>query len=190
MLIYNTEQYANELRQIIDFNRYAKLIFSVGTQLNNRKDRFDKSDIIEQCLEVYSNGRLQWVDDIGRDHIDQLTGFALEYKFLSFGLVSEKGNAKKIVKVKLKNSLGSNKGTTITNPADYYMLGQENAVAIISAKDIEPFLVSVPDGIEANIPFEKLSFVFTPGDIYIDQTVSVSYKEEKRKMQRNLIESI
>lgn len=186
----NTKEYAIQLQSAIDANRYTKLIVSLGPQLNDRKDRFDKADIIEQSLEVYSNNRLIWVDDIGRDHYDTVTGLDLEFKYMSNGLFTKTGKQKNVVKVKIKNSLGANKGTTIENPADYYLLGQENSIAIISSKDIEPFLVSVPDGIEAHIPFENLEFIFRPEDVRVDTLVEVLYKQEKRAMQRKLIESI
>lgn len=185
-----TVEYAKDLKKSIDANRYAKLIKSLGPQLNDRKDRFDKADIIEQSLEIYSNSRLIWVDDIGRDHYDTITDFDLEFKYMSNGLFTKTGKQKVVVKVKLKNSLGANKGTTIDNPADYYLLGQEDSIAIISGEDVKPYLVGVPDGIEAHIPFDKLDFIFKPEDVLVDTLVEVSYKQEKRKMQRALIESI
>jgi len=186
----NTKQYAQDLGSSIDAARYSRLIYSLGPQLNDRKDRFDKADIIEQSLEVYSNHRLIWVDDIGRDHYDNVTGLDLEFKYMSNGLFTKTGKEKSVVKVKLKNSLGKNKGVEIENPADYYILGQENAIAIISSADVKPYLVAVPDGIEAHIPFESLEFIFKPNDVSIDKLVEVSYKQEKRAMQRKLIESI
>ena len=79
----NTKQYAEDLRNSLNYSRYSKLICSLGDQLNERKNRFDKADIIEQSLEVYSNGRLKWVDDIGVDHLDMITGKKLEFKFIS-----------------------------------------------------------------------------------------------------------
>ena len=78
----NTVTYASELRSIFNRNAYSTLIANMGTQLNDRKDRFDKSDIIEQAVAVYSGDRLAWVDLIGRDHVDSVTGFDLEFKFI------------------------------------------------------------------------------------------------------------
>ena len=74
-----TDTYAKELRSIFNRNAYSTLIAQVGDQLNDRKDRFDKSDIIEQAVAVYSDDRLAWVDLIGRDHVDTKTGFDLEF---------------------------------------------------------------------------------------------------------------
>jgi hypothetical protein len=183
-----TVEYAHILQTIIDANRYSKLIASVGNQLNDRKDRFDKADIIEQSLEVYTNGRLQWVDDIGRDHHDVETGLDLEFKYMANGLFTKTGKSKATIKVKLKNSLGKSKGVEIDNPADFYVLGQQDSIAIISGTDIKQYLVAVPDGIEAHIPFDAVEFAFQK--VKPEFLVEVSYKEQKRAMQRELIESI
>lgn len=187
----NIKEYNTQLQTVLDSSRYATLIQNLGTQLNDRKDRFDKSDIIEQSIEIYTNGRLKWVDDIGRDHHDTETGYDLEFKYIADGLFTAKRkNPKKDVKVKLKNSLGKFKSTTIKDPADYYMIGQQDAIAIISWEEIKNFLVAVPDGIEAHIPFESLTFVFTPSDVETSSLVDVNYKQIKAETQRKLIESI
>lgn len=186
----NTKTYAQDLRSAIDRNRYATLIEKIGTQLNDRKDRFDKSDIIEQSIEIYSNHRLVWVDDIGRDHHDQKLNLDLEFKYVSNGLYTSKKKPKSVVKVKLKNSLGANKGALISNPADYYMIGQQDAIAIISWQEIEPYLVAVPDGIEAHVPFNQLTFVFKPEDVTVSKSTLIEYKKAKAEMQRQVIESV
>ena len=188
----DTVTYAEELRSIFNRNAYSTLISEMGTQLNDRKDRFDKSDIIEQAVAVYSGDRLTWVDLIGRDHVDSVTGFDLEFKYVSDGLFTKVQKLpKKIVNVKLKNNLGSHKGITVDHPADYYMIGQQDAIAIISWEDIKNYLVAVPDGIEARIPFDKLSFIFDCNDIdYSDEIdTELNYKKIKMEAQRTLIET-
>jgi len=187
----NTRTYAKVLRGCFNRNAYSTLINEIGTQLNDRKDRFDKSDIIEQAVAVYSGDRLTWVDLIGRDHVDSVTGFDLEFKYVSNGLFTKvKKLPKKTVVVKLKNSLGVHKGITIDHPADFYMIGQQDAIAIISWEDIKDYLVAVPDGIEARIPFDKLSFVFDFTDInYGKALIETDYKQIKMDAQRKLIET-
>ena len=107
----NTDTYAKELRGIFDRNAYSTLIAQVGDQLNDRKDRFDKSDIIEQAVAVYSGDRLIWVDLIGRDHVDPTRQFDLEFKYVSNGLFTKVQKLpKEFVTVKLKNNLGKHKG--------------------------------------------------------------------------------
>jgi hypothetical protein len=188
----STKSYARELPVILNRNAYSTLIAQVGNQLNDRKDRFDKSDIIEQAVAIYSGNRLSWVDLIGRDHVDTETGFELEFKYVSNGLYTKVQKLpKKIVNVKLKNNLGSHKGITVDHPADYYMIGQQDAIAIISWEDIKNYLVAVPDGIEARIPFDKLSFIFDCNDIdYSDEIdTELNYKKIKMDAQRTLIEN-
>ena len=187
----NTITYAKELRGVFNRNAYSTLIAEIGTQLNDRKDRFDKSDIIEQAVAVYSGDRLAWVDLIGRDHVDSVTGFDLEFKYVSDGLFTKvKKLPKKTVNVKLKNNLGSHKGITVDHPADFYMIGQQDAIAIISWEDIKEYLVAVPDGIEARIPFDALSFVFDFNDIdYKNDKIGLDYKKIKMDTQRKLIKT-
>ena len=188
----STKSYARELRGIFNRNAYSTLIAQVGNQLNDRKDRFDKSDIIEQAVAIYSGDRLAWVDLIGRDHVDTETGFELEFKYVSNGLYTKVQKLpKKIVNVKLKNNLGSHKGITVDHPADYYMIGQQDAIAIISWEDIKNYLVAVPDGIEARIPFDKLSFIFDCNDIDHSDEIDteLNYKKIKMDAQRTLIET-
>ena len=188
--LMKTSTYATQLKSIINSQVYSSVVYSLGSQLNDRKDRFDKADIIEQTVEAATDGRLVWVDDIGRDHRDIVENLDIEFKYMTDGMFTKRNNQKKIVKVKLKNSLGENKGTTIENPADFYMLGQQNAIAIISSEDVKPYLVGVSDGIEAHIPFDALEFIFRPEEISNTQLVEVNYKDEKRKAQRAVIESV
>jgi hypothetical protein len=187
----NTRTYAKELRSVFNRNAYSTLIAEIGTQLNDRKDRFDKSDIIEQAVAVYSGDRLEWVDLIGRDHVDSVTGFDLEFKYVSNGLFTKVQKLpKEFVTVKLKNNLGKHKGITVDHPADFYMIGQQDAIAIISWKDIKNYLVAVPDGIEARIPFDALSFIFDFNDIdYSEEKIECDYKKIKMDAQRTLIET-
>lgn len=186
-----TQDYAKSIRDDLDFNRYANLTNSLGDSLNSRKDRFDKSDIIEQSIEVYSNGRFEWVDLEGRDHRDTKYDVDDEFKYATDVLYTAKmKKPKKVVTVKVKNSLGKNKGVTIDDPADYYIIAQQDAMAVISKDDIKPYLKSVPDGIEAHIPFDKLDIVFAPCDVQKSTPVNVDYKRVKAKAQRKLIESI
>ena len=72
------------------------------------------------------------------------------------------------------------------------MIGQQDAIAIISWEDIQNYLVAVPDGIEARIPFDKLSFIFDFNDIElgnVETETETDYKQIKMDAQRTLIET-
>jgi hypothetical protein len=68
------------------------------------------------------------------------------------------------------------------------MIGQQDAIAIISFEEVKPFLIGVPDGIEAHIPFEELTFVFTPSDVIETPAIELDYKTVKLAAQRKIIE--
>tara|TARA_R110000772_G_C13202322_1_gene430169 strand:+ start:414 stop:983 length:570 start_codon:yes stop_codon:yes gene_type:complete len=184
----NTSAYADDLRTAINLDDYTNLVAALGNSLNDRKDRFDKSDIIEQCIDVYSNGRLSWVDEVGRDHRDTLLNVDLEFKYVNNGMFTPKKTPRKMIKVKLKNSLGASKGTNIDHPADFYMIGQQDSIAIISWDDVKPFLVAVPDGIEGHIPFEALTFLMQPTNKVQLALPNLDYKKAKAQAQRKIIE--
>lgn len=184
-----TADYANDLKKSFNAQLYTTMVMSMANSLNSPKDRFDKSDIIEQVVSFASNNRLHWVDDIGRDHIDTVRKLAGEFKFLSYGMITKTGNPRKKVTAKIKNTNGTNKnGNKITNPADFYMLGQENAIAIISYKDLEPCLIPLGDGISAKIPYDKLTFLFLPNEVDTNKVVDLNYKKWKAKAQLDAIE--
>jgi len=68
------------------------------------------------------------------------------------------------------------------------MLGQQDSIAIISGEDIKKYLVAVPDGIEAHIPFDAVNFVFEK--IGMNRLVDVNFKEKQTTWMWSIIESI
>lgn len=191
----NTFEYSQYIRANLDRDKFASLIASLGNQLNDRKSRFDKSDLIEQSFEIYSDGKFKWVDEKGRDHRDFKNSKDLEMKFQQDCLFSLKNKQlKKIVRVKIKNFLGENKGINIPDPADFFIFAQQDAMAVVSYDDLHPFLIATNssgkslDGIYAAIPPEKLSFVFYPNEVDI-VIRDIDYKMSKLNAQRELIKS-
>ncbi len=186
-----TDQYAKEISNFLNCNRYASLISVIGDQLNSRKDRFSKSEFIEKSIECYSNNRFNHVDGEGVDFIDTVYNYKLEFKYVANGIfTNKKKQARATIKVKIKNSLGKHKGININNPADYYMIGQQDAIGIISWDDIKLYLKAVPDGIEAHIPFNKLSMVCTPTQICKTISKAFNFQEQKNALMVKIIEGI
>jgi len=174
-----------------NFNREAfySLTVTIGDTLNSRKLRFDKSDLLEMAVSKFSNGLFEWKDQVGYDFIDS-NEFKIEYKYGENMLYTAKTKQpKKTVRVKLKNSLGKNKDI-IDNPADIYVLHQPDAMAIVEYNTMQDHLVSVSDGIELAIPFEKLTTVYTPTDVNLDTCTynyKVNYQSMKYEMYGNIL---
>ena len=153
-----TSSIAQRYKKIIDWKRWFQIVHQLGDQCNGRKDRFDKADILEQAIEICSNGKLTWVDGIGRDHHDNELNLDIEFKFSKKALFSSiTRKPTKNVKMKIKNSLGETKSTEIADPADYYMFAQEDAVGIISYTEMLPYLKIVGDGEQGEYLIDKYS---------------------------------
>ncbi len=188
-------EYAADLANAIDIDRYATLVGSVGDQLNGRKDRFDKSDLIERCLEVYTEGRLEWVDDEGRDFVDTEYGYDIEFKYETDMLFTPARGNERDPNPRLYNSLGSGNRATLPNPADFYLLGQADAIGLLSYEvfddeDKRSRLKPDDDAVIGDVYAEDITFVFRPEDVGGIDMVDVNYKERKMAMQMELIESI
>ena len=191
--VSDTVEYGNRILSILDTSRYFRLVNSLGSQLNDRKSRFDKSDIIEQSLDVYSNGILKWVDDIGFDLIDTEKNIKIEVKYEDKGLHTDTGNTKKIIKYKIKNTLKELTTSTLSDPADYYLFLDRKGMGLISYKDMEPHLhiTKSGDGIECKIPIENVHVVVRDDTVKGGSSDStVNYKQEKNNLQRKIINMI
>ena len=186
----NAKQYAKELSKVIDGEGYTNLMTSIGPALNARKLRFDKADFAEQGLDVFSNGRLEWIDEVGRDHIDTKHGHYVEFKFISRGMISEKGNLRKNVNVRVVNKIGNIQDTeplADSLKADYYMIGQEDSLAIITKESLSKYLKRSSDAIIARIPSVELEFVHR--SVTPTMYEKIEYKKEKNALQKRIIES-
>jgi len=173
----------------LDTSRYYRLVNGLGGQLNDRKSRFDKSDIIEQSLEVYSDSKLKWVDEIGHDMVDTDTGAKIEVKYADYGLTTHKGNRKSNVTFKIKNTLKKLTTPCLENPADYYLFLDLRTIGGISYKDMESYLeiTKSGDGIACRIPVDKIEILGELTDIPAPRP-NVNYRNEKLLLQRKIID--
>jgi hypothetical protein len=193
--IPSTEEYAADLAQSLDKERYATLVQSVGDQLNGRKDRFDKSDVIERCLEVYTEGRLKWVDDKGRDFVDTKLGLDIEFKYEENALFTEVRKNPRDPNLRLINNLGEKNQIDPDELADFFVVGGQDSMGVISKETIfddnRPSKLKFDaDVVMGDFYFEDIVILFRPSDVGEIETVDVDYKKRKMEMQMELIESI
>lgn len=186
-----TQKYSDRILQNLDVDRYYKLVNGLGPQLNDRKSRFDKSDIIEQSIDIYSNGTFKWVDQEGYDLLDEVHNVKIEVKYEDHGLFTKTGNNKGYIQYKIKNTLKELTTPTLTNPADYYLFLELNGMALISYKDMEEYLsiTKAKDGITSKIPFGKAE-LFSQNSNKESNELSINYKKEKHALQRRIIDLI
>jgi len=175
------------------YDNFFSMIEHIGPELNDRKSRFDKADIIEAGLESATNGRLIWKDNIGYDNYDAKNDVKFEVKSQGNSLYTPKGNLKrKTTAIKLTNTLqksSTNKKLYCT--ADYLIMidSKQFAMAIIPYKEVvEKWAEEQSDGFSCQIPIKHLTFLRTPEEyVKIIKENAVSYAEQKRKLQQEYV---
>jgi hypothetical protein len=170
------------------YNSLFNMLKHVGDELNDRKNRFDKSDLIESMLEMASQGRLMWVDEIGFDHISR-RGVKFEVKSQKFALFTEKGTKKKrSKKLKLTNTLSNAEVKKINSTADYLIIVDSGAMAmaIMPYREVvNDFTKEVKDGFVCQVPSQSLEYLWYPTDNKPTPQVAVrSYADSKMKLMK------
>ena len=194
----NTPLIAHIYRNKIDWNHFTNVAHFLGKELNDRKLLMDKADILEQTISMCSKGMLVWIDETAMDFRDIKHNINIEFKTVE--LYTEKTKKlKKHINVRIKNTRGHQTDDIIDKMehSDYYILGNQHGVGIISWEDMrnppidKKILISGGDGINAIIPNESLTMLIQNNEIKIKSDLpKCSYKEDKRILQKNIIESI
>ena len=179
------------LQNNVDWNKYVTLVKTIGSELNERKLRFDKSDLLERSLELFSDQNLKYVNKEGVDHIGP-EGVTIEMKFTDTCLFTRKTKKKKnyVSDLQLMNSRGSSEGRTLPESyAEYLLICDTDSVAVISKTDLLPYVTSAGDGLKTTkLPSNLIQYVFVPGQ-YKPQDIAVqkSYLESKLDMQNTFL---
>lgn len=207
------EQVRDYIRSSVDWSKVYSMIDTLGKTMNGQKDRFDKSDLIEMALEVYSNGHIKYVNKDGVDHVlsdlHNLQGepTTQEFKFVGNLFYKEfstvRANKKKgiagqkqlreigkTVTLKLVNSMGSSTHTHLPSDyAEFLLAGDNHSMHVIPVADLVPYLNFGGDGIEARrVPAGLFTRVIGPEDITNRRALDdFNYKEEKLKFQRRFL---
>jgi len=186
-----TIELKNWLSNNVDWNKYVTLVDQIGNELNERKLRFDKSDLFEKALELFSDQNLQYVNQEGVDHIGP-EGVTIEMKYTDGSLFTAKKKQPKkyVAELQLMNSRGSSEGRTLPDSyAEFLLICDRNAVAIISKMDLLPYVTDAGDGLKTSkLPSSAVEYVFKPGE-YTPRKLeeSYSYLQAKMDMQNQFL---
>ena len=178
----------------VSWNKLFSLCQSFGKDLNGRKERFDKADILEIGIQEYSGGKLKWVDEIGYDHVCEETKEKIEVKSQGFCLHTKIGNLKKKTSsIKLTNTLGSSDKREYKQTFDKLLIvdtGSQSSysAAYISYDVAKKYIKSSGDGFVIQVPIEELNWLVVPENVKIFSSESeTSYINDKRKIQENYV---
>lgn len=179
------------LRHHVDWNAFFDLVRDLGGQLDERKNRFDKSDVLEMALEEYSDGEIKWVDEIGFDHEIPLPDETLEMKTQKGCLYTPKRKQRKVrtKSIKLTNTLAASVETTMNVTADWLLIvdTQAYSAAVVSYAHAVENAQRVPDGWTVQLESEDLEYLFTPDQYVPGPSYNVNLCEQKRNLFRNIV---
>ncbi len=186
------DKVAAYLKDNVDWDRFFSVVDAVGNTLNGAKDRFDKSDIFELALDVYSKSNIEYRNEEGRDHFIRALGTYLEMKYDSKCLFTpQRLRPQKKVSLTLVNTMGN--GHLVALPdgyADFVLAVGANGCAVISKSIIVGNLRKTSDQLKATIPFERFSLVKRPAEISrFPVQVPFPYKERKVELQKQFLAS-
>lgn len=178
----------------INYNNFFSMVEEIGPDLNDRKNRFDKADLLESAVEANSAKRLMWVDQLGYDHID-IDGIKFECKSQANCIYTKNGKLKeKTATLKLTNTLQKSINKKLEATADYLLIidtgsDKSYSMGIISYKEVvSKYAKQLPDGFSCQIPMHKLTLLIDPKNVKIKKLLnSISYSEEKKRLQREFV---
>ena len=183
-----------QIFKTFQYDKFFSFVDHIGNELNERKLRFDKSDLIEQAIAYFSDNQLIWVDKKGYDHVD-LNGNRYEAKSQQKCLYTATGNRKKesTAKIKLANTLQRGQNKQLNKTAEHLLIVDtggplQYSMATCSFETAMKYSKELPDGFECQIPMSELTFFCHPEDVVIRPNMDIkSYRDIKREIQRDYI---
>ena len=187
MLTMNSTELALWLRTNIEWTRFFHLIDGIGVTLNSFKNRFDKSDLLEQSIEVYSNGKIRWIDREGAD-LEIPDGRTMEMKYSEDCIFGKRGMRKAVKELQLLNSRGSGFSRSLPDAySPFLMICDRRGVAMVDKETLSNFVVGVGDGVRVKgLPTSLISFVVRREELLMtteSKGTPNDYRKEKREMQ-------
>lgn len=166
----NQDALARRLRDEVNWDHFFSLVHAIGNDLNGRKYRFIKSDLLEMAVEAYGKGAIKWIDGEGWDH--ELDGrVKLEMKHSTGALYTATGRLKSHVKeIKMQNTQGGGKTRTLEDTFDYLLLTDLRCAAVVGIEEVRKAIVPVDDGVKIGsrrLPLATLSFIVRPPEVVI-----------------------
>jgi hypothetical protein len=159
--------FADTLKENIQWKQVFKCIVALGPQLDERMLRFLKARFIERAIARLSNDVI-WVNRVGCDH--ELFDVRIETKS-GTDLLTNKNNGilkqtnpriTSLLSLKLNNNQGKSKGKQLPQTFDWLMIVDQNAVGIIDYATVsnpEYLDDSTGEGLYLKIPHSRVTIL-------------------------------
>jgi hypothetical protein len=182
---------ADFFRSNVDWDLFYSVVDTIGDSLNGRKDRFDKSDLFELSMRVFSDGKIEYRNEEGRDlYIPALEVFC-EMKYSENSLFTGRGKMRESELLTLVNTMGNRDEISLPSGyAPYVLAVGSRGCAVVAKVDIEPHLFRTKDQLHARVPMDRFCIIRRPDEIKRSPRYLVkSYKQEKFLLQENFLKS-
>jgi len=162
----STKDVALYFARNVNWDFFYSAVDTLGDSLNSPKNRFDKSDILELAIDIFSDGAIRHTNLTGRDFFIPAFGLHCEMKYETDLLFTPRGKVRRFISLTLVNTMGSNDRRSL--PEDYspFLLAVGSlGAAVVSRTTLETYLDTDSDSgqIKAkNIPNSEFEFVITP----------------------------
>ena len=191
----NKKDVADFFSKSVDWNLFFSTVDAIGDSLNSPKNRFDKSDIFELAIEVFSNQKIIHHNQHYRDFFIPSLQIYCEMKYERNLLFSKQGVLKSKINLTLINTMGKNeKRNSLPNEySDYLIAVDSQGCAVIDKLTLSQYLDSSSDSgqIKAkDIPIDKVILVRKPSDIKRKTIKNLDYSQAKLKLQKEFLSNI
>ena len=183
------------LKESIDWNLFFTLVESVGAGLNSPKLRFLKSDFLEMAIARYSDGSVEWVDQIGFDHLFE-GKVKIEMKHHEGSLFKNKGAGKKrehLGTIALKNTMAGGKSRCLQKTFDFLLVTDRKSAGIIdfdllskSSHATDHQIVVAKD----SLSIDQVNFIVEPCEVDVQSVSLPSFRDELRGLQASHIDRL
>lgn len=190
--IITTQVVANYFSENVNWDYFFSAVDTLGDSLNSPKNRFDKSDILELAVEVFSDGKIEHHNETGRDFYIPELDIYCEMKYETELLFKSSLAPKDQNSLTLVNTMGSNDRVKLPNDyAEFLLAVGSKGCAVVNKETLEKYLDTESDSgqIKAkNIPKSDFIFVRLPNQILNRRKIpNIDYREEKLKLQKEFL---
>lgn len=184
---------SQRLKESVDWNLFFTLVECVGAGLNSPKLRFLKSDFLEMAVSQYSDGSVEWVDQVGFDHLFK-GELKLEMKHHEGSLHKKNGQRKECLgSLRMKNTLGGGELRTLDKTFDFLLVTDRRSAALVDFDLLRDSCRAAQDAIvvkSGHLSSDRIHFIVEPCEVDVQSVGLPSFQDELRRLQSSYLDRL
>ena len=172
----------------VNWNLVFSIMSSLRRKYNRGAETFVKADIVSEAIEQASNGKLEYIDDIGCDFYIKEIDIRIEMKTTNSNIFPKVG--KKFTSVmKLKNfrSLKIIDIASMDKTFDYLLMLEPLKCGIVSYENLTPYFEIYTDGIGAKADVNDIQFIKEVTEV---KTTNILLFDRYEQMKKQIIKDV